>query len=41
MRVSWDEVLKGTVVEFLNVICYAKDKAAREKEEIDKWKMRH
>ena len=29
------------VVEFLNIICYIKDRAAKEKEDIEKWKMRH
>lgn len=38
MRCSWDDVTRGTALEFLNVICYAKDKAARRDEEIRKWK---
>lgn len=41
MRRSWDEVLAGTAVEFLNVICYARDKARHERDELDKWKRTH
>ena len=26
------------VREFLNILCYAKDKAAKEKAELEKWK---
>ena len=38
MRMSWDDVLKGTALEFLNVVCYARDKREREQEEIKKFK---
>lgn len=38
MRCSWDDVLRGTALEFLNIICYAKDKAAFRAEEIRKYK---
>lgn len=38
MRCTWDDVLKGTALEFLNVICYAHDKREREQEEIRKFK---
>jgi hypothetical protein len=30
-----------SAIEFLNIICYKRDKAARDKEEIEKWKKRH
>lgn len=29
------------VLEFLNVLCYRADKAAREKEAVEKWKRTH
>lgn len=41
MRVPWETVLEGPAVELLNVICYAKDKAAFREEEIKKWQKRH
>lgn len=41
MRCSWDDVLRGTALEFLNVICYARDKAAHEKEELERWRRTH
>lgn len=40
-RCSWDEVWQMTALEFLNIIAYCKDKAEREKAEIDKWKRTH
>ena len=30
-----------TAFEFLNIICYRNDKAAREKAEIERWKKTH
>jgi len=30
-----------TALEFLNILSYRKDKAAREKAEIEKWKKTH
>ncbi len=30
-----------TALEFLNIISYRKDKAAREKEELEKWRKSH
>lgn len=41
MRCSWEDVLRGPAVEFLNVICYAKDKAAYREEQVKKWKRDH
>lgn len=38
MRCSWDEVLAKPAIEFLNVIGYRRDKQAREKASIEKWK---
>jgi hypothetical protein len=28
-------------IEFLNIICYRRDKAAREREELERWKRSH
>ena len=41
MRCSWDDVTRGTALEFLNVICYAKDKAAHREAEIKKFKAKN
>ena len=38
MRVSWDHVFSMPAIEFLNVICYMKDKAEDRKAQIEKWK---
>lgn len=37
-RDSWDNVLKKNIYEFLNLVCYIKDKKAMEKNEIEKMK---
>lgn len=36
LRVSWDEVWQKSVVEFLNILSYRKDKSNWEKESIKK-----
>lgn len=41
MRVSWDYVTDMTAVEFLNMICYIKDKAAEEQRQTEKWRRSH
>lgn len=41
MRCSWDEVAAKPCMEFLNILCYVKDKRAREKEELERWKKTH
>lgn len=41
MGVSWDVVFGKPATEFLNVICYAKDKAEYEKEQLENWKRTH
>jgi hypothetical protein len=38
MRVSWDVVFEKNVVEFLNVLSYARDKAELEKQQINEFK---
>lgn len=41
MRCSWDDACGLTALEFLNVVCYARDKAAHREEEIKKWRKEH
>lgn len=41
MRIDWDRVYKMPAMEFLNVICYIKDKTEEEKRELDKWKKKN
>lgn len=36
LRISWDEVLQKSIVEFLNILSYRKDKNNWEKESIKK-----
>lgn len=36
LRISWDDVLQKSIVEFLNVLSYRKDKTAWEKDSIKK-----
>lgn len=38
MRISWDDVFKMPVLQFLNMICYRNDKAEEQKREIERWK---
>lgn len=40
-RVSWSEVTKMNVYEFLNTLCYARDKAENEKRRIESWRRMH
>ena len=40
-RCSWDEVMRWSAIEFLNILSYRKDKIAKEKEDIEKWKREH
>lgn len=41
MRCSWDDILRVTAIEFLNIICYSKDKAAWQQDEIKKWQKKN
>lgn len=41
MRVSWDAVAEKPCIEFLNVLCYIKDKRAFEAEELKRWQKTH
>lgn len=41
MRKSWDDVFTMNVIEFLNVICYIKDKNEKEKADMERWKRTH
>lgn len=38
---SWDEIWKMNVVEFLNTICYIKDKVEYDKELMEQWRRTH
>ena len=38
---SWDDVWRMNVVEFLNIMCYIRDKAEKEKEDIERWRRTH
>jgi hypothetical protein len=40
-RCSWDEVLRWTAIEFLNILSYRKDKIDKEKKDIEEWKRTH
>lgn len=40
-RLNWHEVLEMSVIEFLNINCYLRDKNNYEKEQMEKWKARH
>lgn len=41
MRISWDETLKLSALEFLNVLAYRRDKLAKETDEIERYKREH
>jgi hypothetical protein len=38
MGVSWDVIFEKNVVEFLNVLCYTRDKAELEKQQMKEFK---
>ena len=40
-RCPWETVWAMSAVEFLNILCYRKDKNEKEKMEIEKWKRAH
>ena len=40
-RCSWDDVWQMSAIEFLNILAYRKDKIAKEKEDLEKWKRSH
>lgn len=40
-RLNWQEVFKLSVIEFLNIACYARDKAEHEKQQVEAWKRTH
>ena len=37
-RISWSEVQKMNVYEFLNTLCYSRDKAEDDKRRMEQWK---
>lgn len=40
-RCPWDAVWQMSAMEFLNILAYRKDKIAKEKEDLEKWKRSH
>lgn len=38
MRIPWSQVFAMPALEFLNMICYRKDKAEEERRQIEQWK---
>ena len=38
LRISWHEVYHTSVIEFLNIAAYRKEKNRKEKEALEKWK---
>lgn len=41
MLIDWDRVYQMPAIEFLNVICYIKDKTEDERRELEKWQRKH
>lgn len=41
LRCSWDAVWEMSVTEFLNILCYRRDKLEHEKQEQEKWIRSH
>lgn len=40
-KCDWDKVWEMKAIEFLNILCYARDKREEEKRRIEEWKRRH
>ena len=40
-RCSWEEVMRWSAIEFLNILSYRKDKIEKEKKDIEEWKRTH
>ena len=38
LRISWHEVYRISVIEFLNILAYNKEKTRKEKEVLEKWR---
>ena len=41
MRISWDDAFKLNIIEFLNVLCYIKDKNTEERKQLDEYKQKN
>lgn len=41
MRTDWDTVYRMSAIEFLNVICYIRDKTEEERAAMEKWQKKH
>jgi hypothetical protein len=37
-RISWDEMFRKPAIEFLNILAYRKDRAERDKADLEQWK---
>mgnify|MGYP003289428349 CR=1 FL=1 len=40
-RYNWGEVLKMNIFEFLNILCYGRDKNEEQKRQIENFKRKH
>jgi len=40
-RISWDDTVRLSAVEFLNILSYRKDKAKMEEARLEQWKRTH
>lgn len=40
-RCNWEEVFRMGAVEFLNLICYKRDKVEKQRQDLEKWKRTH
>lgn len=40
-RCSWNDVFRKPAMEFLNIVCYTRDKNEERKRSIEAWKRRH
>lgn len=38
---TWDNVWQMNIVEFLNILCYIKDKNEKRKREVEQWRKTH
>lgn len=41
MKINWHEVYELNIYEYLNVLCYLRDKAEDEKRRLEQFKIRH
>ena len=41
LRCSWDDVWGKPALEFLNILAYRRDRDAKEKDAVERWKRTH